>query len=46
LIARGTVEEKVVEMQRSKRALADAILSEDMSLIRGLKREDLEALLS
>ena len=46
IIARGTVEEKVVELQRSKRQLAEAILTEDMSLIRGLKREDLEALLS
>jgi superfamily II DNA or RNA helicase len=46
LIARNTVEEKVLELQRSKRALADAILTEDMSLIRGIAREDLEALLS
>ena len=46
IIARGTVEEKVVELQRSKKQLADAILTEDMSLIRGLKREDIETLLS
>lgn len=46
IIARDTVEEKVVELQRSKRELADAILTEDMSLVRSLKREDLEALLS
>jgi superfamily II DNA or RNA helicase len=46
IIARGTVEEKVVELQRSKRQIADAILTEDMSLVRGLKREDLEGLLS
>lgn len=46
LIARDTVEEKVLELQKSKRALADAILSEDNSLIRDLKREDLELLLS
>jgi superfamily II DNA or RNA helicase len=46
LIARDTVEEKVLELQQSKRALADAILTEDMSLIRGIAREDLEALLS
>ena len=46
IIARDTVEEKVLELQRTKRQLADAILTEDNSVIRGLKREDLEALLS
>ena len=46
LIAKGTVEEKVLELQQSKRALADAIIGEDNSLIGGLKREDLELLLS
>jgi SNF2 family DNA or RNA helicase len=46
LIARGTVEEKVLELQKSKRDLADAIIGEDNSLLRDLKREDLELLLS
>ena len=46
LIARETVEEKVLELQKTKRDLADAILGEDHSLIRDLKREDLELLLS
>src|SRR5204862_236953 len=46
LIARDTVEEKVLELQKSKRDLADAILGEDNSLIRDLKREDIELLLS
>jgi SNF2 family DNA or RNA helicase len=46
LIARDTVEEKVLELQQSKRALADAIIGADNSLIRDLKREDLELLLS
>jgi SNF2 family DNA or RNA helicase len=46
LIAKDTVEEKVLELQKSKRELADAILGEDNSLIRDLKREDLELLLS
>jgi SNF2 family DNA or RNA helicase len=36
----------VLELQKTKRELADAILSEDNSLIRDLKREDLELLLS
>jgi SNF2 family DNA or RNA helicase len=46
LIARDTVEEKVLELQNSKRDLAAAIITEDNSLIRNLKREDLELLLS
>jgi superfamily II DNA or RNA helicase len=46
LIAKDTVEEKVLELQKSKRELADAILGEDNSLIRDLKKEDLELLLS
>jgi SNF2 family DNA or RNA helicase len=46
LIARDTVEEKVLDLQKTKRELADAILGGDNSLIRDLKREDLELLLS
>jgi SNF2 family DNA or RNA helicase len=46
LIARDTVEEKVIELQQSKRALADAIINADNSVIRNLGREDLELLLS
>src|SRR5262249_43302792 len=46
LIARDTVEEKVAELQESKRALADAILRADTSLVRSLQQEDLELLLS
>jgi hypothetical protein len=46
LIARDTVEEKVLELQKTKRDLAAAIISEDNSLIRNLRREDLELLLS
>ena len=46
LIAKDTVEEKVAELQASKRQLADAILSADPALIRNLKTEDLELLLS
>jgi len=46
LIAKDTVEEKVLELQKQKRALADAILSSDGSLIRTLTKEDLELLLS
>jgi superfamily II DNA or RNA helicase len=46
LIARDTVEERVLELQARKRKVAEAILHADASLIRDLRREDLELLLS
>jgi SNF2 family DNA or RNA helicase len=46
LIARDTVEERVLELQQRKRRLADAILMADNALIRDLTRDDLELLLS
>ncbi len=47
LICRGTVEEKILELQQKKRDLADAILSADnRGVIQSLTREDLEFLLS
>jgi SNF2 family DNA or RNA helicase len=46
LIATDTVEEKVLELQKHKRGLADAIINADNSLIRDLGREELELLLS
>ena len=46
LVARDTVEEKILELQTSKRDLADAVIQADRSLLAGLSREDLEMLLS
>jgi SNF2 family DNA or RNA helicase len=46
LIARGTVEERILELQKSKRDLADSIISADSSLISDLSSEDLQLLLS
>jgi SNF2 family DNA or RNA helicase len=46
LISQNTVEEKVLELQKTKRDLADAVISADNSLIAGLTREHLELLLS
>jgi SNF2 family DNA or RNA helicase len=46
LVARDTVEEKILELQKSKRELADAIIQADKSLLSALSREDLELLLS
>ena len=46
LVARNTVEEKVIELQSRKRALADAIISGENASLADLTREDLEVLLS
>ena len=46
LIAKDTVEERVLELQNSKRELATAILSEDNALVSKLQPEDLALLLS
>ena len=46
LIARDTVEERVLELQQRKRELAEAIITADNSVVRSLRREDLELLLS
>ncbi|MGZ6358747.1 MAG: helicase-related protein, partial [Bdellovibrionota bacterium] len=46
LIAKDTVEEKIVELQSAKRDLAAAILSADANLIKGLTAGDVEILLS
>ncbi len=46
LIARDTVEEKILKLQEHKRGLADAIISADNSLLRNLTAEDLQLLLS
>jgi len=46
LIARDTVEEKVLELQGRKRALADELLAGQGGLLKDLDREDLEMLLS
>ncbi|MGI9332571.1 MAG: SNF2-related protein [Gammaproteobacteria bacterium] len=45
LIARDTVEEKIVELKQKKQELADAVITADESLIRSLTREDLALLL-
>lgn len=46
LIAKDTVEEKVLELQATKREIADAIINQDNSLMRNLGAEDLAVLLS
>jgi superfamily II DNA or RNA helicase len=46
LICKGTVEEKITELQQVKRELADAILEQDGSLLQNMTAEDLQQLLS
>ncbi|HUY89704.1 MAG TPA: SNF2-related protein [Pirellulales bacterium] len=46
LIARDTVEEKILDLQRDKKKLAEAIISADNSLISSLTADDLQWLLS
>ncbi|WP_437190618.1 SNF2-related protein [Planctomicrobium sp. SH527] len=46
LICRGTVEEKILELQKQKRELADAILESEGTPLGDLTTDDLELLLS
>lgn len=46
LIARGTIEEKIAELQQNKRKLADAILSENSRMLKNLNQDDLQMLFS
>jgi SNF2 family DNA or RNA helicase len=46
LIAKDTVEEKILALQETKRKLAKAVVSSDQGLLRGLKIEDLRELFS
>jgi len=46
LIVKDTVEEKILELQRGKRDLADAIISGENSVLANLSAEDLAMLLS
>jgi SNF2 family DNA or RNA helicase len=45
LVAKDTIEEKILALQERKRKLADAVISADASVLRSLTREDLEMLL-
>jgi superfamily II DNA or RNA helicase len=46
LVARDTVEERILELQAGKRALADAILNAGAGGLRDLQRDELEQLLT
>ena len=46
LVARGTVEEKILELQKKKKDLAESIVSEDKDFMKKLSTEDLAGLLA
>jgi hypothetical protein len=46
IVAKNTIEERILELQQGKRDLADAILSEDNATLATLRKEDLDYLLS
>jgi SNF2 family DNA or RNA helicase len=46
IVARDTIEEKILELQASKRALADAILGQDEGMLSGIGRAELQMLLA
>jgi SNF2 family DNA or RNA helicase len=46
LVAHDTIEEKIIELQRSKRELADAILGEDQGILSKIGAEELALLLA
>ena len=46
IVARDTIEEKILELQASKRALADAILGQDQGVLAQIGRSELEVLLA
>ncbi len=44
MIARGTVEEKIIDLQKTKKDMAESIVSEDQDFMKKLMKEDLEML--
>ncbi len=46
MIAQGTVEEKILELQKTKKDLAESIVSEDQDFLKKLTKEDLEMILA
>jgi SNF2 family DNA or RNA helicase len=46
IVADDTIESKILQLQQSKRALADAVLGASAGGLKGMQREDLEMLLS
>ena len=45
MIAKDTIEEKILELQTRKAGIAEALLSSDSGSVRGLSEDDIEYLL-
>jgi SNF2 family DNA or RNA helicase len=45
LVARGTIEEKILQLQEKKRALFDSVISSDTASLKALNDEDIEFML-
>jgi len=45
IVCKGTIEERVLELQAQKRQLTEAVLGDDRSLLQDLSKDDLELLL-
>ncbi len=45
LVARGTIEEKILQLQEKKRALFDAVISSDTASLKALNDDDIEFML-
>jgi len=46
LIAKGTVEEKILELQKTKKELSDALINPQAGMLKKMNVNDLEFLLS
>ena len=46
MICKDTIEDKILQLQEKKRALAKDIISDDASFVKALTREDVEYLFS
>jgi non-specific serine/threonine protein kinase len=44
IIARGTVEEKILQLQEKKRALVKSIIASETSFFKSLTKDDVKAL--
>jgi SNF2 family DNA or RNA helicase len=45
-VSKDSIEERIADLQESKRKLADAIVAADENLLRDMTKEDLEVLFS
>jgi SNF2 family DNA or RNA helicase len=46
MVCKGTIEEKIMQLQQRKKKLADELISEEESFVKGLTENDIEFLFS